>query len=115
MLASTVQFSTNNQTPTEPPRQPPATRAVRDTAGPAEKNQHTPQGRPVPSGPNSAPTTNHPPHTLRSTPPPQGQQYWEPAGREPAELVSVPPSSTTQATRARSVMSGHRCPGMALD
>ena len=33
----------------------------------------------------------------------------------PAELVSVPPSSTIQATRARPRMSGHRCPGMALD
>jgi len=36
---------------------------------------------------------------LRSTPLASEEQYWEPTNRGPAELVSVPPSSTTPAPR----------------
>src|SRR3954462_12368058 len=101
MLASTVQFSTNNQTPahTTPPdpHAPTGTTAVRETGRPWTRQQPTQDlGWPVPSGPNSVPTTSPPCSGLRSTPTPQGgEQYWEPANRGPAELVSVPPSSTT--------------------
>ena len=58
MLASTVQFSTYNQTPATRPHH--TQHAPRDTwryemqTGPAEK-----QRSPAPSGPNSVPTTPH--------------------------------------------------------
>jgi hypothetical protein len=58
---------------------------------------------PVPSGPNSVPTTSHP-TPPRSTPRiREGHQAVLAAGAEhPAELVSVPPSSSTTNTRRRS-------------
>src|SRR4051794_22977753 len=52
------------------------------------------QGRPAPSGPNSVPTTTTPPRP-RSPPPPQGTAVLGAGGQPAAELVSVPPSSTT--------------------
>jgi hypothetical protein len=101
MLASTVQFSTNNQPPPHhappDPNHPPGGTTVRDPA-PARDNPpppHTGTRRPVPSGPNSVPTT--PPRPPRSVPPPRrtrGSTSGRPS-RRPAELVSVPPSSTS--------------------
>ena len=41
--------------------------------------------------------------------------YWEPATQRPAELVSVPPSSTTPDTRGHPVMGDRHGPGAALD
>src|SRR5215211_3622446 len=98
MLASTMQFSTNNQNPTHHtpptphPRQPPPTEANQKQGtvwrarqnlkhNPRETKPPTPPNRAervrlVPSGPNRALTTGHPgnrhpfPHT--PTPPPQG-------------------------------------------
>src|SRR3954466_15872066 len=66
------------------------------------------RGWPVPSGPNSVPTAGprgvpapiHAPSRPKAEP--EGiemVQYWEPADSGPAELVSVPPSSTTPHTR----------------
>jgi hypothetical protein len=66
MLASTVQFSTYNQTPPIRPRRtrepPQGTRRYEKQEGPDTK-----QRLPAPSGPNSVPTTPHP-RRPRSTP-----------------------------------------------
>src|SRR3954453_18143895 len=53
MLASTVQFSTYNQTPPTHPRQTPDhVRAVREQEGPDQRrNSPTPQGQPPGHGP----------------------------------------------------------------
>jgi hypothetical protein len=96
MLASTVQFSTNNQEsrPPDParPDTPTGAPTVRDQTGPARTTN--PPHRAVRSlrtqqrayGPA---THHHPvPHATGVTP------YWE-QQQLPAELVSVPPSSTT--------------------
>ena len=68
MLASTVQFSTYDQTPSHTPPPDPHTPTgahggTRDRIGPAEKKRS-----PAPSGPNSVPTTRPHPRT-RSTRP----------------------------------------------
>src|SRR5689334_257529 len=78
MLASTVQFSTNNQPP--PPPAPPCPhqrREVWNQGWPCtEKAPQPPHGAcgPAPSGPNSVPTTTHPP-APRSPHPPEGVPY----------------------------------------
>ena len=117
MLASTVQFSTYDQTPphTPPPdpRTPTGDTAVREQEGPAQSNAHPRQGRPVPSGPNSVPTTS-PPRTDRVPHPPEAgrtRQRPEP----PAELVSVPPSSSTPDTRSHPQLDDRHGLGTALD
>src|ERR1700710_1203278 len=72
MLASTVQFSKYGESPHIPHRQPEHPSGVRryDEHGALQSKQPHPhdRGRPVPSGPNSVPTTSSPPshafHTL---------------------------------------------------
>jgi hypothetical protein len=115
MLASTVQFSTNKQPPAPtPPPDPGNTRAVRQTNRPCREEAPAPtRGRgPLPQDPTAClrprtrprPASTHP--GGRST---RGRQI-KPA----AELVSVPPSSTTQTPRGPPLMTGHLRSGMAL-
>src|SRR3954452_18999107 len=98
MLASTVQFSTSNQPPATRPHQTRTPHGEHDgmRCRPALTEATTTRGQPpgpVPSGPNSVPTATHPRDPFpRAT---RGDAVLG-AGQEPAaELVSVPPSSTT--------------------
>ena len=79
MLASTVQFSTYNQTPVTRPHRtqhtPRGTWRYEMQTGPAETKR-----LPAPSGPNSVPT-NQTPHPDSAPRTPEGMQYWEPATR----------------------------------
>src|SRR4051794_37717476 len=111
MLASTVQFSTNNRPPPTPIPPAPASRRRSGRYGiqaAPEPKQRTPppratttrrRPRPAPSGPNSVPTATTPSPAPLHTPHRSGRQYWKPANEPAAELVSVPPSSTTPHTR----------------
>src|SRR3954451_9163951 len=98
MLASTVQFSTYDQTPTRLHRQTRTSpqgqrRYDRRSALTREETVTTPPGGgPALSGPNSVPTTTTP-RRLRSTPTEVSSTGSRP--QPAAELVSVPPSSTT--------------------
>jgi len=80
MLASTVQFSTYDQSPTRLHRQtrtsPQEQRRYDRRSALSEKKR-----LPALSGPNSVPTNRTPTSRLRSTHPPKGMQYWEPATR----------------------------------
>jgi len=80
MLASTVQFSTYDQTPTRLHRQtrtsPQGQRRYDRRSALSEKKR-----LPALSGPNSVPTNRTPTSRLRSTHPPKDMQYWEPATR----------------------------------
>src|SRR5690348_1922109 len=100
MLASTVQFSTNKQPPPRrphPTRTPQGDRRCETRDGPARRS---PRNRnrfrvPLPQDPTAClrPRTPPPPPFHA----PEGAVLG--AGRTPAaELVSVPPSSTTQTT-----------------
>ena len=72
MLASTVQFSTYDQTPVTRPHQthdlPQETQRYEDADRPCRDPRTPPQGRPVPSGPNSVPTNRSPTPTPFHTP-----------------------------------------------
>jgi hypothetical protein len=101
MLASTVQFSTYDQTPTRLHRQtrtsPRGQRRYDRRSAPTRDHGTRFPGSPAPSGPNSVPTTgtHHPnsaPHTPR-----EACRTGSPR-HGPAELVSVPPSSTASDT-----------------
>src|SRR4051794_21896008 len=110
MRASTVQFSTNNQPPPQPPRQTPPTGeryeigAIPEreaTARPAQRaarslrtQQRAYDHHPAP------PTPLHPPRR-------SGHAVLGAGTRPAAELVSVPPSSTTPHTRPAPA-DGHR-------
>src|SRR5687768_2653194 len=87
--------------PPPDPRTPTGDTAVREQESPDTKQRSHPgsPGRPAPSGPNSVPTTGTPRTGLRSTHTPEGMRSTGSPPREPAELVSVPPSSTTPETR----------------
>jgi hypothetical protein len=98
MLASTVQFSTYDQTP--------ATRPRRTHHRPEEQPRRADGGtrnRPAPTEATVARSLRtqqraydrHPRPRLRSTPTPEEMSRTGSPPREPAELVSVPPSSTT--------------------
>ena len=76
MLASTVQFSTYDQSPSSRPRRtrdlPEGDTAVREQESPDREKRPTPEkppGRPALSGPNSVPTTPHPRRSAFHTPP----------------------------------------------
>ena len=102
MLASTVQFSTYNQTPATHHRQThthpqAAQRYDHETALPRQRPPLP--GRPVPSGPNSVPTNQTPTH--HCFPHPEGP--YSQRQTMPAELVSVPPLSTVTDTSSPSV------------
>src|SRR5688572_33315152 len=95
MLASTVQFSTYDRSLPDHPRRtrhlPREARRYENRRAPPEITDPVPR-MPAPSGPNSVPTTGPSLSTafharLRGP-------YWRRPER-PAELVSVPPSSTT--------------------
>ncbi len=106
----------SSQPTTRHPHTPPPTHTHPAPTGPmqAVRGQGSPdpteeQRSPVPSGPNSVPTT-HPRTRPRSTPTPEGTSSTRSPPREPAELVSVPPSSTTPHTRRPLQTSGRsRC------
>ncbi len=75
MLASTVQFSSNNQTPAPHPTPTPTpaldqdrTGLWKDQPGPEETHPHPTRQVPVPSGPNSVPRPASPPRHPRSPP-----------------------------------------------
>lgn len=84
MLASTVQFSNNNQPPTTPPH----------TCEFTGTGTEDPAKRPCPQTPNSAPGTTPPPtpSTLRRAVPAQTV--------EPCRIVNVPPMSNHRQTLA---------------
>jgi hypothetical protein len=120
MLASTVQFSTYDQTPATRPHRtralPQKTQRYEMQTGPAEINAPPGHpGRPAPSGPNSVPT-NHPPGSTPLHTPCVRRRAGRTGSRPrpAAELVSVPPSSTTQATRGPSRTEEPSRPGAAL-
>jgi hypothetical protein len=74
MLASTVQFSTYDQTPPTRPRQTPdspqGTRRYEKQNGPVrEETSPGDNPEPAPSGPNSVPTNQTPPPTAFHAPP----------------------------------------------
>src|SRR4051794_26966116 len=118
MLASTVQFSTYGQSLHIPHRQTPAQPGGTTSMEHSQKKQPRPPagGRPVPSGPNSVPTTR-PSAPPRSTPPhPKGHTGCTSGDhRQPAELVSVPPSSSTTNTRDPPQLAGLHGRRVALD
>src|SRR3954452_14111051 len=109
MLASTVQFSTNNQPPpptgpTQPDPRPPGDRRAGDvrpgTALTRQPHRHPRRGTgSAPSGPIRVPT-NPTPAARPPHPAPEGTTAVLANRPRPAsELVSVPPSSTTPDTR----------------
>src|SRR5437868_1674534 len=121
MLASTVQFSTYNQTPVTRPH--PTHAPHREHSGmryrPAlNRDQRPPPAThtrtwPAPSGPNSVPTTSHPIPTAFPARPRTGRTSGD--HQAPAELVSVPPSSTTPETCGPSRLTDRPVLGAALD
>src|SRR5687767_1652645 len=121
MLASTVQFSTYDQTPATRPRRPRSAprgdRWYEMQTGPEPRSQH-PTGLPPPDGPLPQDPTAclrpGPAPELRSTHPLGGCRTGSPR-REPAELVSVPPSSTTPGSCDPPEMVDRPVLGAALD
>src|SRR5690349_6756571 len=123
MLASTVQFSTSNPTPPRADPTGPATRpheGADTTTGLRSETirtrKHPHPRHPPPPGARTGrrgPFPQDP--TARLRPPPPPARVPHPAHRavlarepaRPAELVSVPPSSTTQAPRAPTGTGGH--------
>ena len=92
---------TTRHRPPDPARPAPPTgqTAVREQAGPDRDARHPVHpGRSAPSGPNSVPTTATPAPTPFHAPP-EGTAVLGARNSRPAELVSVPPSSTTPHTR----------------
>ena len=109
MLASTVEFSTTNPRPPAQPHQPTHPCDGLRSRRPGQRrtpdpHRVPPTGRPVPSGPNSVPTTDPTPHHV----PRSDKKSRTSSGTiVPAELVSVPPSSTTPDTRP-GTLTGHQ-------
>jgi hypothetical protein len=102
MLASTVQFSTYDQSPPDdaPARTPSTAGAVRGPGGPGTRARTTLVAGPLPQDPTAClrPRTPHRPRSPHR--PPKGGRCRTRSRPEPAaELVSVPPSSTTPDTR----------------
>ena len=112
MLASTVQFSTNNQTPATRPHQTPSPTGEERyeiPTGPAEIN-----GRPFPQDPTArlrppAPTNSAPHH------PTGGRQYQEPAIASRPNWSAFHPRAPPRQPATHSDMSRRSRPGMALD
>ena len=118
MLASTVQFSTYDQTPTRLHRltrtSPQGQRRYDRRSAPTQEQRP----HPVPRAVRSLRTQQRAydpvlrairvPHATEVTP------YWD-RPRPAAELVSVPPSSTTPDARGPSRLTGRRDLGAALD
>src|SRR5688572_6347486 len=111
MLASTVQFSTSNQTPPTCPRQ---TRAPhRGHGGTRSRTALTrSNGCPLPQDPTACLRTGPPPPPR--SPRPRRNAVLA-AVTMPAELVSVPPSSTTPEARGPPVVADRPVLGAALD
>src|SRR3954452_21336781 len=108
MLASTVQFSTYGQSPHIPHRQTPDNPGGTTSVQRWQRQQPDPtRGRPVPSGPNSVPTTTHSTRSRSRPPHPRTRGRTRHQAQPAAELVSVPPSSSTTNTRRRP-QTGHR-------
>ena len=91
MLASTVQFSNNDQPPTTPPHSA-------SSLGPALRKVSFPQ---TPNSvPDPVPSGDHAFHA------PKGQ-YLQPPTREPGRIVNVPPMSNQHQTLADVLASDH--------
>src|SRR5437879_2361916 len=103
MLASTVQFSTTNQPPPTPP--PPDTHPPTAQAGTTTTETHARGNAPEPPR-----STLSPAPEGTSSPSRTSSDH-----RSPAELVSVPPSSTTPHTRRPPKMRTDPGAGAALD
>jgi hypothetical protein len=119
MLASTVQFSTYNQTPATRPRRtqhaPQGNWWYEMQTGPEQKDQQVhPANRmsPLPQDPTACLRTGPPPPPR--SPRPRGDAVLA-AMTMPAELVSVPPSSTTPEARGPSRWRNRHVLGAALD
>src|SRR4051794_14626598 len=95
MLASTVQFSTYNQTPVTRPHQthahPQETQRYEEQTGPEQDRDHPHRDGPLSQDPTACLRTR--PSPAPRVPHPEGPYYQQQT--MPAELVSVPPSSTT--------------------
>ena len=115
MLASTVQFSTYDQTPpTRPRRTHPPRRAdggtrsrtalteISSTRSPGAARSLRTQQRAY---------DRRSPHRPAFHAPPEVTPYWEPTDSRPAELVSVPPSSTTPDARGHPRWTDRSRPG----
>ena len=105
MLASTVQFSTYDQSPpaTTPPNptHPQVVQRYEIQMAPTEATDPAETGRPFPQDPTACLQPAPTPPTPFHTPPSEERRRRTRSSDElPAELVSVPPSSTTQATSA---------------
>ena len=100
---------TTSHPPHDPARHIRERMPVRDTGRPCPKDQRSP----APSGPNSVPTTRDPISTTFPARPRTSRTSGD--YQAPAELVSVPPSSTTPDTRGPSRMTNRPDPGAALD
>jgi len=103
MLASTVQFSNNDQPPTTPPPQ-----------GRVHWGRHRRQTlRPYPQTPNSVPDPvppgDHAFHTLLR------EQYLQPPAREPDRIINVPPMSNHRRTFACVMALDHQAEPGGLD
>lgn len=124
MLASTVQFSTTNRPPpghappnptTPSPQEGRRRRVVRGPERPRHEFTDHPDRRTLARPPPGGPLPQDPTACLRPERPrtapfptaPEGPAVLEAAAQLPAELVSVPPSSTTPHT-GRTPADGHR-------
>ena len=97
-----VRPDTDQVTPPDPPTPRRVRQRYEMQTGPDTRQQSLPRrGWPAPSGPNSVPTNQPPAPTPFHAPASRRTRapYWG-QPQLPAELVSVPPSSTTQATSA---------------
>jgi hypothetical protein len=102
MLASTVQFSNNDQPPTTPPSQA-------SSLGPALKIQTE---SPYPQTPNSVPG---PTPVRRSCFPHSCEQYLQPPAREEDRIINVPPMSNHRRTYADVMALDHQASLGGLD
>jgi hypothetical protein len=121
MLASTVQFSSYDESPRIPHRQPPTRPHHGAPAERYDEHEALPRQPPTPTrGPARSLRTqqrayNQPPPTTTFPTTPTGAAVLAAVTRSPAELVSVPPSSSTPDTRTHPEPGEHHGLGVTLD
>jgi hypothetical protein len=119
MLASTVQFSTYGQSPHIPHRQTPGIPGGTTSMRHHRRNQPNPtrtkRSRPARSLRTQQRAYDQPPPTTTFHTHPEGQAVLAATQRSPAELVSVPPLSSTPNTRTHPERGEHHGPSVALD